>query len=312
MDGFLIIGIKGLTLTAEEREMLQHPSVAGVILFSRNYQDKQQLLALTRDIHQVRHPIIVSVDQEGGRVQRFREGFEQLPALAEWGKQYQDDASLTEVNMKQTIQTMVQELLTVGVNCDLTPVLDIDYQHNKVIGDRSFGNNVKIITELARVYIQTMQSAGMPVTGKHFPGHGWVDLDSHTDAPVDEREWSAIEQDMYPFKLLITQIDSIMPSHIIYPCVDDVAVTFSRAWLQDILRDQLHFDGVIISDDLCMQAAATLGDFPSRAKAALEAGCDLLITGSDCGGQTEIIDQVRYTHSQQTQLRLLQYISYFT
>ncbi|WP_448567364.1 beta-N-acetylhexosaminidase [Thalassotalea ganghwensis] len=288
-----MIDVEGTSLTQEDKELLNHPLVGGVILFSRNYQSPQQISALTDDIRtSVNGNILIAVDHEGGRVQRFREGFSAIPAM---GKIYQLASANIEqaaVMAKQAGTLMALEVQSVGIDISFAPVLDIN-NISAVIGDRSFHQQPDIVAMLAHHFINGMKSVGMQATGKHFPGHGSVKADSHIAMAIDERSYQAIEKvDMQPFKQLIAdnQLAAIMPAHVIYPDVDDKSVGFSRIWLQDILRNRLGFDGVIFSDDLSMHGASSIGGFIERAEAAQEAGCDMLLMCNNRLAVFEVID----------------------
>ncbi len=293
MNGFLWADVAGLTLTSEDKEILSHPFISGMILFSRNFESKAQLRELTRQIKSVSPHLIITVDQEGGRVQRFREGFTELPAMGEWGKNYCRDPEKTKQHFAAMLNKMISELRDVGVDSTLVPVLDIDYDRNKVIGHRSFGNNKNIVTELSDFMIDQFHAMRSPVTGKHFPGHGWVTVDSHFDLPIDERSFDTISQhDLQPFAKLSEKLDAIMLAHIVYENVDALPVCFSRFWIQDVLRKQLHFDGLIMCDDLSMQAVAKMHSYDDSARFALEAGCDIVLVCNSREGVVAILDHV--------------------
>jgi len=293
--GPVIIDLIGLSVNAEEKELLRHPQVGGVILFARNYESPQQLFELCRSIRQSRQsPLLITVDQEGGRVQRFKTGFTLLPAMGEVGELYK---SASEEGLKWAYSCgwmMATELVTCGVDLSFAPVLDLDKKCNTVIGNRSFDGDPTIVTELALSMMQGMHSAGMAATGKHFPGHGAVEVDSHLALPIDSRGYEKIlEEDMQPFIAMIeANIDALMPAHILFPEVDDKPVGFSRHWLHDILRKKLGFSGVIFSDDLNMAGAEFAGNYASRAEMALEAGCDIVLICNNRVGAIEILDQL--------------------
>lgn len=278
--GPLMVGVAGMALTAEERETLRHPMVGGVILFRRNYQSVDQLKALTAEIHAVRSPaLLIAVDHEGGRVQRFLDGFTRLPPMSVLGQRWhQDRAGALEA--AQTVgYVLAAELRACGVDLSFTPVLDLDWSRSAVIGNRAFGADPEQVVELARALQRGLHQGGMASCGKHFPGHGWVAGDSHHVMPVDERPLDTIRsQDLVPFaRMAATGMAAVMPAHVVYPAVDDQPAGFSRRWLQEILRGELKFDGVIFSDDLCMEGAAGAGGIVERARAAFEAGCDMAL-----------------------------------
>lgn len=276
--GSVMLDLRGTRIEPDEIALLQHPQTGGVILFSRNVQTPQQLTELTTAIRAVRADILIAVDQEGGRVARFRQGFTTLPPMRSLGVWYdRDPASALDLAEKCGWQ-MAVEVLSVGVDISFAPVLDIDTGHSSVIGDRAFHSDAKIAAEIISAFIRGMHRAGMKTTGKHFPGHGSVAADSHHAVPIDDRSLHAIrELDLVPFKLLSQQLDAIMPAHVIYSKVDPNPAGFSRYWLQDILRKELAFNGVIFSDDLCMEGASVAGDFGQRAFAAMDAGCDMVL-----------------------------------
>ena len=251
--GPVMLDLEGVALTAEDREILKKPLVGGVILFSRNYESPEQLTALINEIHQLRQPkLLVAVDHEGGRVQRFRSGFSRLPAVAQMGAHYKKNPRHAQTLAKTAGWLMAAELRAVGVDFSFAPVLDLDYGKSEVVGDREWHRNPQAVAGLAHAYMSGMQSAGMAATGKHFPGHGWVSADSHTAMPVDERRYDDIyPDDILPFERMIEYgMAAIMPAHVVYRQCDDQPAGFSRFWLQEVLRKRLQFQGVIFSDDL--------------------------------------------------------------
>ena len=278
--GPVMIDLEGCTLSAEERELLMHPLVGGVILFTRNYQSLAQLTELIEAIHALRSPrLLIAVDHEGGRVQRFREGFTRLPAARRFGEIYDQDKRRARQLAEQAGWVMAAELRAVGVNFSFAPVLDLDRGISAVIGDRAFHTSPHAVADLALAYVHGMQRAGMAATGKHFPGHGAVEADSHLAIPEDPRHLAdIISEDVHPFERLIENgLAGIMPAHVIYPQVAPQPAGFSPYWLQQVLRKQLHFQGVIFSDDLNMEGASVAGGPLQRAEAALEAGCDVIL-----------------------------------
>lgn len=292
--GPVVLSLNALELDAEEREILQHPLVAGVILFARNYDSPAQISELCRRIHAVRRqPILISVDHEGGRVQRFRKGFTSLPAMRELGRHYAKNANQALITATACGWLMAAELFSVGVNLSFAPVLDLDKRNQAAIGDRAFNVNPDIVIELAKAFISGMHQVGMMATGKHFPGHGDVTIDSHKAMPEDVRGYAEINtQDMQPFIKLIEQkiLDAVMPAHILFSTVDDKPVGFSDYWLKTILREQLQFEGIIISDDLNMEGAAFAGDYLERARLALRAGCDVILICNNRKASIQILD----------------------
>lgn len=286
----VMIDLSGFELTAEERELLAHPAVGGVIFFSRNYHDPEQLMELVRQTRAAaRNPLILAVDHEGGRVQRFRDGFSAIPPMADILKcaANEDEA----LHFAQELGwLMAAEVLAMDIDLSFAPVLDVN-GISEVIGDRAFATQAPDIIPVARAFIRGMHQAGMKATGKHFPGHGSVRADSHFEVPIDERSWDEIRDiDLPPFVELATCIDAVMPAHVIYPAVDDKPAGFSSYWLQDILRAQLQFKGVIFSDDLGMAGATVAGSMTERAHAALNAGCDMVLVCNDRAGAIEVLE----------------------
>lgn len=290
--GPLMIDIAGLSLTEEEKEILQHPHVGGVILFSRNFQDITQLRTLTREIHSIRAPhLLIAVDHEGGRVQRFREGFTRLPAVARLGELYQTDSKKALAYARNTGWLMASELLAAGIDISFAPVLDLDYGISSVIGDRSFHRSPEIAANIAHAYMSGMRQAGMISTGKHFPGHGAVRADSHHDLPIDERTFEDIaSKDMLVFERMIHfGLTGIMMAHVVYPKIDSKPAGFSRIWIQEVLRKQLEFQGAVFSDDLSMKAAECMGGYQDRVMLSLEAGCDMALVCNSVEGRNEAL-----------------------
>lgn len=275
MIGALMLDIEGTTLNQEDIQLLQSPQVGGVILFGRNIESPQQVRALTDHMRQVRPDILIAVDQEGGRVQRLKQGFTLLPAMGRFGELYLSQPERSIELAEQCGWLMATEVLAVGIDFSFAPVLDLN-DISDVIGDRAFAKNTSDIIPLAQAFMQGMKRAGMATTGKHFPGHGSVKADSHIAAAVDTRSYAEIEaQDMQSFIQLQPQLDALMPAHVIYEKVDPNPAGFSQYWVQKVLRETLQFDGVLFSDDLSMQAACVAGGADARIKAALEAGCDM-------------------------------------
>ncbi|HUT41851.1 MAG TPA: beta-N-acetylhexosaminidase, partial [Gammaproteobacteria bacterium] len=261
--GPLMLDVAGGELDAEDRELLRHPAVGGVILFTRNFESPQQVRALVDDMHALRDPhLLVAVDQEGGRVQRFREGFTRLPPLACLGRIYDKDRTRAKHLARVTGWLMASELRAVGVDISFAPVLDLDYGVSTIIGNRALHRRPEIVADLATAYQAGMHDAGMAATGKHFPGHGAVAADSHLDLPVDERRFADIEQwDLVPFRRLIDAgLAAVMMAHVVYAQVDEQPAGYSRIWIRDILRRELKFQGLVFSDDLSMEGACLAGD----------------------------------------------------
>ena len=288
--GPLMLDLADLELQADEPDILANPVVGGVILFSRNYQSPQQVQALIASIRDIRPDMIIAVDQEGGRVQRFREGVTRLPPLRKLGEQFQTAPEQALANARDWGWLMAAEMISLGVDISFAPVLDVDFGHSAVIGDRAFASDPQVIAQLAQAYIQGMKQAGMAATGKHFPGHGWVEADSHVDIPVDNRSLEDITAaDLVPFRALAKELAGIMPAHVIYSGVDPDPAGFSAYWIQEQLRGNLGFDGVIFSDDLTMEGARVAGGFVQRAEAAFAAGCDMVLVCNHREGAMEVL-----------------------
>jgi beta-N-acetylhexosaminidase len=287
--GFILMDIAGLELTQEDREIIRHPAIVGLVLFRRNFENKAQLKALCNEIQKIK-PMIISVDQEGGRVQRFRNEFTMIPAMRHWGELYQDQPEVAKRELYQNVVDSVRELQEVGVNLNLMPVLDIDQGKSWVIGGRSFYTDAIAVNDLAKTMIFAMKSMGMPVVGKHFPGHGGVAADSHHQLPIDTRSFNELwDLDLQPYLHLSHMLDGIMPAHVVYEKLDTQPAGYSEFWLQNILRGRLSFSGIIMSDDLSMKAAVSDNDMQARANLALRAGCDILIICNDREGLKNLL-----------------------
>lgn len=321
--GPVVLDVEGLTLNANDKKRILHPLTGGVILFKRNFKDRAQLIKLTKAIHDLREDVLISIDHEGGRVQRARtDGFTHLPAMGLLGdlwagknktqkKQSAADNALLAMNAATaTGYILASELLACGVDFSFTPVLDLDYGRSQVIGDRSFNRDPSVVAALAKNLNHGLLLAGMKNCGKHFPGHGWAIADSHIEIPVDERSLEKVLSiDAKPYGDLGLALDSVMPAHVIYPKVDKNPAGFSKVWLQDILRKKLGFTGVIFSDDLSMEGASVAGSVVNGAQLALKAGCDsvLICNRPDLADQllSQLkVDQKSFSVSQERLKRL--------
>ena len=303
-----MLDLEGETLNAEEERLLQHPAVGGVILFSRNFSSVDQLSRLCAAIHQIRSPhLLIAVDHEGGRVQRFREGFTHLPPAAWYGRQYRQNHSQGLRLAEEGGWLMASELRGCGVDFSFAPVLDVEHGVSQVIGDRAFSRHPDEVSRLSHAWMKGCHSAGMAVVGKHFPGHGGVEADSHTALPVDIRRYEDLElEDLRPFDHMIQAgMEAIMPAHVIYERIDPNLAGFSAFWLKHILRKQLRFQGVIFSDDLNMTAADAAGSYAARADAALQAGCDMVLICNNRPAALEILDHLKQHDDPAAHVRLL-------
>jgi len=306
--GPVMLGLEGWALTAEERELLRHPQVGGVILFARNYQSPEQIMALTDAIHALRQPrLLIAVDHEGGRVQRFREGFTRLPAVRRLGEIHDQDPQRAQQLARVTGWLMAAELRAVGVDFSFAPVLDLDHGVSSIIGDRAFHHDPEVVADLAHAYRSGMQKAGMEAVGKHFPGHGGIAADSHLELPVDRRPYDALAMaDLLAFERMIHYgLAALMPAHVLYPQVDEQPAGFSARWLKDILRRHLEFQGAIFSDDLDMAGAGLAGTPLERARAALAAGCDMVLACNDRAAAVAILKGLREAPDPVSQVRLI-------
>ncbi|MCP4874068.1 MAG: beta-N-acetylhexosaminidase [Gammaproteobacteria bacterium] len=306
--GPVMLDIGGCELDQEDRKRLSHPQVGGVVLFSRNYRNPQQLAALCDEIHALRDPqLVIAVDHEGGRVQRFREGFQAIPAMGHLGDLYAEDPQQS-LRLSETFAwVMAAELIEYGVDLSFAPVLDIGNPVSSVIGDRAFHRDPETIAHLANAWIRGMRKAGMEAVGKHFPGHGSVEGDSHHVMPFDRRNFVEIEAlDLVPFRRVIaTHLSGIMMAHVIYDCVDSAAAGYSRYWIETVLRGQLGFDGTVFSDDLSMSGAESVGGYPERARHALDAGSDILLVCNSPDGADEVLESLAGYANPTSQLRMI-------
>ena len=306
--GPVMLDIAGTQLTAGDINRLLHPLTGGVILFTRNYLDVHQLVELTQQIHALRNPpLLIAVDHEGGRVQRFQKGFTKLPAMRELGKIWDRQPARARHLAKQVGFVLAAELNTCGVDFSFTPVLDLDYGQSCVIGDRAFHHDPNAVSDLAHHLMLGLKMGGMSAVGKHFPGHGYIQADSHLEKSIDQRRYLDFEMnDLIPFQQMIDLgLAGIMPAHVIYPKVDQHPAGFSTVWLQNVLRTKLQFEGCIFSDDLSMQGAADyLESIVKRAQTALSAGCDMLLVCNNPQGADEILNQLQWEMSAASLSRL--------
>jgi len=308
-NGPVMLDVLGTQLTPEDEARLRHPLVGGVILFRRNYESPSQIAALTASIHALRTPpLLIAVDHEGGRVQRFRDGFTRIPPMRELGKEWDTHPKHARHLAQQVGFVLASELRACGVDFSFTPVLDVDYGSSCVIGDRAFHSNPQAIAELAHSLLIGLKQGGMPTVGKHFPGHGFVCADSHLEIPVDERSYTDIELcDLVPFRQMVHYgLTAVMPAHVIYPKVDSRPAGFSKVWLKDILRGELGFEGCIFSDDLSMEGATVAGGIVQRAEAALQAGCDMVLVCNKPDSADELLAGLKWDMPAPSRARLAQ------
>ncbi len=288
--GPVMCDLEGLTLSSAEKELLLHPYVGGIIIFSRNYVSPPQITAVTEHIRVIRPELIIAVDQEGGRVQRFREGFTRLPPMQSLGNKYREDPASGLALAESCGWVMASEVRACGVDLSFAPVLDVDCNFSSIIGNRAFTDQPEQVVAVAEAFIDGMHHAGMGAVGKHFPGHGAVVADSHLETPFDPRPYADIEaRDLLPFTKLIHKLDGIMPAHLVYSALCNKPAVFSEFWLKTILRERLGFQGVIFSDDLNMEGAAMIGDYSQRAREALQAGCDMILICNNRVATQEIL-----------------------
>lgn len=306
--GPVMLDIAGTQLSEDDIKRLLHPFTGGVILFTRNYENHRQLTELTQQIHALRSPhLLIAVDHEGGRVQRFREGFTKLPAMRELGKIWDKQSSRARYLAKQVGFVLAAELNACGIDFSFTPVLDLDYGQSFVIGDRAFHHDASAVSDLANNLMLGLKKGGMSAIAKHFPGHGYIQTDSHLERSIDSRRYTEIEvSDLVPFQHMIDSgVAGVMPAHVIYPRIDAKPAGFSKIWLQNILRKELQFDGCIFSDDLTMRGAGDyLESMLSRAQAALDAGCDMILVCNNPAGVDEILHGLHWEMSATSLSRL--------
>lgn len=294
-EASLFLDLDGTSLTPEEVALLREPLIGGVILFARNTESATQVARLIADIREVNPEAIISIDQEGGRVQRLKEGVTRLPPLFSLYSLYQQNRDQGLQYSQEMGYLMAMEMRLLGIDISFAPVLDIDYGRNTVIGDRAFASDHLSVAELSAAYIQGMSEAGMPATGKHFPGHGWADADTHHAGANDDREFSEIwNKDMLPFrKAIAAGMEALMFAHVTYSACDATPAGYSEFWMKEILRQRLGFDGVLFSDDLSMKAAHSAGGYAERAARAIESDCDILLCCNERAGTMEILEYMK-------------------
>ncbi|MBT8131566.1 MAG: beta-N-acetylhexosaminidase [Gammaproteobacteria bacterium] len=304
--GPIMIDVAGLELSRDDEDLLRHPAIGGVILFQRNFESVDQLCALTKQIHAIRRPpLLIAVDQEGGRVQRFKTPFTRLPSLGSIGDSYASNAENALHKARACGWLMAAELIACGIDLSFAPVVDIDHGICDVIGDRAFHADPHVVTELATAYMAGMHLAGMASTAKHFPGHGCVTDDSHLTLPVDRRSYADIADDLLPYELLIANgLNAVMMALVSYPQIDEQPASFSQAWIQAELRRQLRFRGAVFSDDLSMAGAAVMGDILERSRHALAAGCDMILICNDREAAIAVVDRMEDYSDPASQSRL--------
>lgn len=304
--GPIAVGVQGTSLTGTDRERLVHPLVGMVILFSVNYESPEQLIRLCSDIHALRAPpLLIAVDHEGGRVQRFREGFTHLPPMRRLGELWDRDVLLACRVAASLGYVMAAELRAHGVDMTFAPVLDVDHGRSAVIGDRALHSDARVISMLAAHLTHGLLLAGMANCGKHFPGHGWAEADSHFALPVDSRARSDIlKNDAAPYRWLGSMLAGVMPAHVVYPHINQQPAGFSRHWINKVLRGDLGFTGAVFSDDLLMAGAGAVGSVAERAAAALDAGCDFALVCNDTAAMDQVLRAVKWKRSAPFDARL--------
>ncbi len=304
--GPIMLDVAGIALEPDEREFLAHPLIGSVILFTRNYESPEQLARLVAEIHGLRTPaLLVAVDQEGGRVQRFQSGFTRLPPLRDIGRRWSAGHAGGTALARELGWLMASELRAVGVDLSFAPCVDLDYGVSRAIGDRALHPEAPVVAGLAVAYMLGMRDAGMAATAKHFPGHGAVAADSHVALPVDRRVWPDIEADLQPYRRMIANgLSSAMVAHVVFPEVDPLPASLSPQWIGGVLRRDLGFQGTVFADDLSMAGAASFGDITARASQALAAGCDVLPVCNDRLGALELLDRLRAPVNPVSRLRL--------
>ena len=304
--GPLMVDVAGTALTPEDRDVLGHPLVGSVILFTRNYDNPEQLAALVDEIRALRSPpLLVAVDHEGGRVQRFRNGFSVLPPARRVGLEFELNPQQGLAMARSIAWLMAAELRALHIDFSFAPCVDLDYGVSEIIGDRAYSSNPETVARLALAAVQGMRQAGMAATAKHFPGHGAVVADSHLALPVDRRTLADLAPDLVPYRRLIpNELAAVMMGHVLFPAVDEVPASFSRRWVGDVLRGELDFRGVVFADDLTMEGASVMGGVVERAEAAIAAGCDVLPVCNRRSSVVDIIDGLNSLPGPASQMRI--------
>ncbi len=305
--GPIMTDVSGVVLTDEDRELLEHPAIGGVILFSRNYVDDQQLRDLVGSVAAIRTPsLLIAIDQEGGRVQRFADGFTRLPPLRWFGQQFNLDPAAARSLAHKAAWIMAVELLEFGIDFSFAPVVDIDWGLSEVIGDRAFHADPEVVSSLALSYTQGMRAAGMASVAKHFPGHGGVAADSHVSLPEDHRPYTDLIEDLKPYQCLIDHgLQGIMPAHVRYTEVDQQIASMSEYWLRTELRENLGYKGAVFSDDLSMAGAGVVGEVPERVVTTIKAGSDMVLICNDRDAVVATLEATEGLHQPTSQARLI-------
>ena len=286
----IMLDIEGFSLSIEDRALIKSKHVGGIILFSRNFESREQLIDLCFEIKSIKPEILIATDQEGGRVQRFKEGFSIIPSMQRLGDLVAHDVEGGLSLCRRVGWLMASEMIATGIDISFAPVLDLDKDTSSVIGDRSFSEQIDIVISSAKAFIFGMAEAGMASTGKHFPGHGGIEEDSHLVTPIDNRSLSDLESnDLIPYRELVEVLDGIMTAHITFPKIDASVVSFSSEWIKTVLRENLNFEGMVFSDDLTMKGADTAGNYTNKAKLSVNAGCDMILICNDRDGAKEIL-----------------------
>ncbi len=302
-----MLDIEGVSLTPADRDLIREPAVGGVILFARNYESPQQITDLVAKIRALKSPpVLIAVDHEGGRVQRFREGFSRIPAMRHIGHEYDDNPEAALPLARQAGWLIASELRAAGIDLCFAPCVDLDWGVSEIIGDRAFHSKPEVVGELAAAFSRGLRSAGMAAVAKHFPGHGAVVADSHLKLPVDRRDYGLLLDDMRPYEKLINNglVAGVMLAHIVYRELDSMPAGFSRYWIEDQLRSRLGFGGAVFCDDLTMKATETYGSMRTRAQLALDAGCDMVLVCNDRRAAEQAVMSLNEYSNPLSQVRL--------